>query len=756
MKTELLAPAGNMPSLIKAIQNGADSVYLGLKSFGARAFAGNFTFDELIKAIAYAHTYGVKVYVTMNTLVYQDETEEFLSNAEAALKAGADALIMQDAGMIAAVKRRFPDTEIHASTQMHNHNDAALEFVYRLGAKRAVLAREMDIAQIKSLKCPIEKEVFIHGALCICYSGQCLFSALTNGRSGNRGMCAQSCRMRYRLVDENGKEYFTNGEYLLSPKDIGLFEDIGALPDAGVGCFKIEGRMKSPEYVGLTTKIYAKLLRDYHDGKPLKPDPEDIRNLLCLFNRGYSKSHLFNVNGEALMSKDRPNHRGTMLGKVISIGQDRIRLRLSAPLNQGDGIKFEQSDDGFICNKIYLNGLLTASAKAGDIVELDAKAGTHIGDTVVKTTDSKLLKLLQNDGKRYVAISGTLTALSGKPLRLELIDDDGHKAIAEGCPVEPSRSAPISRCDLMRGIEKLGDTPYRLSSCTINADENIFIPKSALNALRREAVESLTHMRTFVPEIAAANIAPPKLRSNDDTDSVRLHILVRTPEQFDAVKDMAAGNIYTEDVRLYFQNKSACPRLMLKTDRLAEHPESFHGERLLVTDHGGLQMYARGNDIVLDHSVFALNAETLTVFLSHGVKRIALSPELDAGQTRKMIEAFDAQNHFAPPVEAVLWARHELMGMRHCMLLGALGKTACDLCGKTRFYLKDEKGNRFPILRSGSCKSRIFHSRVIKASAQDYLLMGVKHFRIELFDEDGKESRKIAERILRQIERRPV
>ena len=751
MKTELLAPAGDMQSVMQAVQNGAEAVYLGGKGFGARAFAKNFSFDEIKSAIEYAHTYGVLVYITVNTLVYEDETAAFIKHVEQVLQTGADALIMQDVGMIQAVRCRFPNTVIHASTQMHNHNDAALAFVARLGLKRAVLAREMSLNQIRELKSDIDKEVFVHGALCISYSGQCLFSALTNGRSGNRGTCAQSCRMRYKLTDESGAVYQTNGEYLLSPKDIGLLENVEALLSAGIGCFKIEGRMKSPEYVGLVTKIYAKLLRDYHAGQTLKTDLKDMTDLLKLFNRGYSKAHLFDTEGEALMSKDRPNHRGIPLGKVVFVGHGRIKLRLSAPLNQGDGIKFEQSDDGFICNKIYKNGLLTASASEGDIVELDAKAKTSVGDTVVKTSDIQLIKALQLNETRHVLITGKISARIGDSLRLVFIDADGREATALGQQVSPSRTSPAKRDDLQSSVAKLGDTPYKLESLEIHSDENIFVAKSELNALRRDAADKLTQLRIAVSPLRINDEALPPVHYEDVTDRPLLHVLVRTAAQFDAVKDMVTGDIYMDDEQLYFDNKAAFPNLRLKTDRLAEEPTLCENERLLVTDHGGLHVYPESNVVILDYTVYALNSFALSAFVSFGAKRIALSPELSMAQTRQLMAAYKEKNGQTAPVEAVLWARHELMAIRHCVLSGALGKDSCGLCKKKRFYLEDIKGNHFPIIMDKNCKSHILHSRISEASASEYLALGVRHFRVELFDEDAAQSKALAERFLRQI-----
>lgn len=750
MKTELLSPAGDMCCAVQAIKNGADAIYLGGRSFGARAFAQNFSYDQMAEAIALAHAYGARAYVTVNTLVYEHETTEFLKHTEQVLKAGADALIMQDIGMIDAVRRRFPEALIHASTQMHNHNDASLEYAKKQGAVRAVLAREMRIEQMRALGCDIEKEVFVHGALCISFSGQCLFSALTQQRSGNRGTCAQSCRMRYKLNDAQGSQ--SNG-YLLSPKDLALFEDIGALLEAGIGFFKIEGRLKSPEYVGLVTRIYAGLLRQYHAGLPLKTDSAEIEDLKKLFNRGFTKGHLFSVRGNALMSKDRPNHRGVALGRVVRADKTRIVLRLDAALCQGDGIKFEHHDDGFICNKLYKKGMLVSKADARETVELDAKAKTMSGDTAVKTSDTELLKKLQIMPDRRVPIRGRLTAKLGQPLLLALSDDDGHTAQAVGEIVVQSRTSAVTLDSLRESIAKLGDTPYVLESLDVDSDEGIFIAKSALNALRREVAAGLTALRTAIKPLHISDDAQSPVCHQYEEQASMLHVLVRTKKQFDVVCSLGSGDIYTEDEAFYMAHKMACPQLRLKTDRLAENPLPYGGERLLVTDTGGLHLYATSNDAVLDYFVSALNAQTLVVLVKSGMRRVTLSPELDATQIAQMIEAYREQNEQMPPLEAIVWGRRELMAMRHCLVCGSPEDENCTSCKKQPLWLEDIKGKQYPVLTDAQCQSRILENKPYEANVAALEAHGIRHFRVELFDEDAAQTKLLLCRILRQLDK---
>jgi putative protease len=746
-QTELLSPAGNLQSVYRAVQNGADAVYFGGKTFGARAFAANLDYDEMKQAIDYAHLYGARVYVTVNTLVYEHEVNDVLRHAETIYRLGADALIMQDIGMMSQVRRRFPDIEIHASTQTHNHNDACLYFISEAGAVRAVLAREMGIDEIRGLTCGIKKEVFIHGALCVCYSGQCLMSALTKGRSGNRGECAQCCRMRYKLVC--GGEYLRqSGEYLLSPRDLGLFEDIEQLIDAGVTSLKIEGRMKPPEYVAHVTNIYAKLMENYRNGEPMSVAGEDIKKLERLFNRGFTKGHLLSKRGEQLMGTERPNHRGVPVGRVVSVSRDRIRVKLSGRLSQGDGIKFEQSDTGFVCNRIFRDTRLIGYAEAGETVELDNKARAGAGEAVLITSDARLISgLLDAGDRRKVMISGRLTANAGEPLFLEVKDEEGHSVSVRGDIVQQSRTSPTSREDIEENISRLGGTPFEFAALRVDCGEGIFAAKSSLNALRREAVRQLAEKRTRIPERRVIEYAPDIAPRETRREAQQLHVLVRTTEQFDAVKDMPLGDIYTPDERLYFGNKDRYKNLRLRTDRLAKDTKPFSNERLLVTDHGGIYSYRENNDIALDYSVYALNSYALAYFAQYA-GRIALSAELDIAQTEAMIKGYKNLTGQEPCLEALIYARHELMAMQHCVVSG---RKDCGLCKSGAYSLEGLAGERFPIVTDGNCNNYILNCKIAEADVGRLYGLGVRHFRVELSNEDAAESRDIVLRFLQRI-----
>ena len=338
MRVELLSPVGNMKTLYQAIHNGADAVYLGGKNFGARKYSANFTNEELKEAIRYAHLFNVKVYVTVNTIIYENEVKDFLEYIFYLHKINVDALIMQDIGMIKVVKEKFPNLEVHASTQCHNYNDEGISLLKSLGVSRVVLDREMTLEEIKNLKTDIEKEVFIHGALCVSYSGCCLFSSLNGGRSGNRGECTQCCRLPYALY-ENNKRIDTEGNYLLSTKELNTLDNLKEILDTDIVSLKIEGRMKSPEYVGYVTRLYRKLIDNYYNKEEMIITDEERENLKLLFNREFTTGYLFNNSN--IMNIKTPNHLGIEIGKVIRVDKDKVHIKLTKTLNQAiNDLKF--------------------------------------------------------------------------------------------------------------------------------------------------------------------------------------------------------------------------------------------------------------------------------------------------------------------------------------------------------------------------------------------------------------------------------
>lgn len=475
---ELLCPAGNKESLIAAINSGANAVYLSGKRFGARAFAANFSNEELKEAIRIGKVYGVKIYVTMNTLVKENEIEEFLEQVEFLYSNGVDAILMQDFGMICLCLKKYPNLEIHASTQAHNSSLQGIDFLYKLGVKRVVLPREMSLDEIKLIKTPIEKEVFIHGALCVSYSGRCLMSQVLGGRSGNRGECAGCCRFKWKLYKSD--KLLKEG-YLLSMKELNLSEDILRLTPY-VDSLKIEGRMKSPTYVSFITSYYRKIL----DGE--KITDIDRENLQSLFYRGYTKGHL--LNNKDLVNTKSPNHIGLPIGKVIDVTDSKIMILLDKELAQEDGIRFLESGKGLIVNYLYdMKDRLISKGSPKQKIILDNKVGLTTLDTVFLTTNHKLVTKFSTITKK-VDIAIKVIAKINEPLEISFIKD--NIIIKEkGNIVERAKSAIVTKERIISQVKRLGNTPFNCHEIDVLLDDDIFIPMGEINVLRRTLTERL-------------------------------------------------------------------------------------------------------------------------------------------------------------------------------------------------------------------------------------------------------------------------
>lgn len=475
---ELLCPAGNKESLIAAINSGANAVYLSGKKFGARAFAANFSNEELKEAIRIGKVYGVKIYVTMNTLVKENEIEEFLEQVEFLYSNGVDAILMQDFGMICLCLKKYPNLEIHASTQAHNSSLQGIDFLYKLGVKRVVLPREMSLDEIKLIKTPIEKEVFIHGALCVSYSGRCLMSQVLGGRSGNRGECAGCCRFKWKLYKSD--KLLKEG-YLLSMKELNLSEDILRLTPY-VDSLKIEGRMKSPTYVSFITSYYRKIL----DGE--KITDIDRENLQSLFYRGYTKGHL--LNNKDLVNTKSPNHIGLPIGKVIDVTDSKITILLDKELAQEDGIRFLESGKGLIVNYLYdMKDRLISKGSPKQKIILDNKVGLTTLDTVSLTTNHKLITKFDNI-TRKVDIAIKVIAKINEPLEISFIKD--NIIVSEkGNIVERAKSAIVTKERIISQVKRLGNTPFNCHEIDVLLDDDIFIPMGEINVLRRTLTERL-------------------------------------------------------------------------------------------------------------------------------------------------------------------------------------------------------------------------------------------------------------------------
>lgn len=630
IKHELLAPAGNMECLKQAIFSGADAVYVGCKKFGARKFASNFTNDEIIEAIKLCHLYGVKIYATMNTLVKNDEVDSFLNQVEFLHKNGIDAILIQDFGMLCLVLEKYPNLEVHASTQANTSSKETAELFYKLGVKRVVFSREMSLEEINSIDVPIEKEIFVHGALCICYSGCCLMSSQIGHRSGNLGECAGSCRLPYTLK-HNGK-ILANNKYLLSTKELNTSTNFKELLESNISCFKIEGRMKSPEYVGFITRFYRNLIDNYEQTNIKKANSE----LKTIFNRGFTTGHLFNCTEEELMNTKSPNHIGLQIGKVIEVTKDKIKIKLDKPLNQQDGIRFLNSNKGLIVNYLYNKNKKLVNT-ATDICYIDNKVGLTENDIVCKTIDYNLNKSLKELPSRKIPVTITVEAHINKNLSIELIDDQNNKISLQGNIVEKARTEAITQERIKQQASKLGNTPFECQNVHLKCDEEIFISIKELNDIRRSAVEKLIKKRQNCKvKFESKNVEFKKLQT--EKMSPGIVAIVKTEEQLLTCLSNNIERIYTEVKPLY--EKYKCKQTVFyKSKRCQLELKDNVYNSSLVSDYFDFSKY---KELSGDYGLNVYNIYTAYYLHKLGIQAVTLSVELSQLEIEQFIRLYES------------------------------------------------------------------------------------------------------------------
>lgn len=493
---ELLAPAGDEAALHAAVCAGADAVYLGFASFGARAGAQNFDAEALARAVEYAHLHRVRVYVTVNTLVKQSEMEALTKVLATVAACKADAVIVQDMGVLRVARELFPALALHASTQMAIHTAAGVRFAASRGIRRAVLARECSLATVaQAARTGVEIEVFAHGALCSSVSGQCLLSSMAGGRSGNRGRCAQPCRQAVTLGH--------TGAALLSMKDLCLRDHLPALQQAGVTALKIEGRLKRPEYVAVVTESYRRALDALARGTFAPADEAEQNALLQIFHRGgFTKGHLMGAEDADLCAIARVGHGGVLIGRVLSAQGGRATVRLQAPLNDGDSLRVEAAAD---VELRYAGHSQSTQA----VLRLRPGEAVRAGDAVYKTTDAMQMAAAQALAEPTIPLWLTARICIGEPLRLTATD--GESAVqATGEIAQTPVQRALTAEDIVRQVSKLGDTPFALQAVPTVETDGAFAPVSALNALRRDAVGLLADARRNLFAAQASKPAKPQ------------------------------------------------------------------------------------------------------------------------------------------------------------------------------------------------------------------------------------------------------
>lgn len=781
---DLLSPVGDFDCLKAAVQNGANSVYFGANLFSARAFASNFDLDELKNAIQYARIRGVKTNLTLNTLIKNDEFEDAFNLAKKAYEFGIDAIIVQDLGLAKMLIKSFPDLAIHASTQMSVHNLQGVLELQELGFKRVVLSRELSIGEIEYIcrNSNVEIECFIHGALCISYSGQCLFSSMIGGRSGNRGKCAQPCRLPYKLLENNS---VIDSGYLLSTRDICGLDFIPDMINAGVTCLKIEGRMKKPEYVATVTRIYRKYIDLAESSEPYVVDDADRKILMQAFNRGsFSCGHLSNEPNKKLVFKDKSDNMGLFLGKVEKYNSNKgyITVKLNEPIEVGDTVALERESGTYNVSEVMVSNKNIKGTKVGQTVTIGRMKGNiKLGDKIFKMS-SKSQNSIANDSLRFenrkVALNCKVTVKENQPLEINITsanDLDIYKNLnitstLDVLPVE-AKNRPISKDDIIAQINKTNSTPFNFANINVNLDDNLFLPKvSSLNELRRTALENVENFAISNIQRISDGInynacnENSKNANNSNSDENKISVLLNIlNEKYDYSSLEGIDIVYIP--LKYFVNKkysNILETLSKKFELYIYLPtiiKANYRNLLSLNIENAIKSYnIKGfvlsnisNLLLLDNVLenCSLNKNdfnfianyTFNIFNNHSVKelkelgfnRFTISPELN----KETILDLTSSNTEVLASELIVYGKTPLMNMNYC-LLGKANKcypncdAKCNSCNK--YYLKDRLGLNFEIIPDNiQTVTTIYNSKTTSIESTDFVSTNV--FRIDVIDE---------------------
>ena len=607
---ELLAPAGNFECLKAAVNNGANAVYLGGKNFSARAFANNFDEEELKRAVNYAHLHDVRVFVTLNTLLTETEFDNAIKMADFYHDIHVDALLVQDLGLYYELKKRYPDLELHCSTQMHVHNIEGVRTAKRFGFKRVVLARESDLELIReACKEDIEIETFVHGAICVSYSGECLMSSSVKGRSANKGMCAQCCRLRYELYDEDGRVK-TDTDYLLSPKDMFLLNDIPKLIDAGVSSFKIEGRMKSPAYVGLVTSFYRKAIDAHLNSEHFDLTEEDLKKLKVLFNRNFTNDLLYKRN--ELFGQKTPNHLGIKIGETLYYRKGLQYIRLSDELNQFDGIRI--NDFGCNVNKLYVDGLLVNKAEKGQVCAIESD--TPLKGIVFKTQDFLLEKAILETKEKKVALSMKIRIYPDENVKVELSHNGVSYTYVSEIIAQKAQKAPLDEEKIVKQFSKLNETVYYPEALDVDSAD-AFLSVSQLNEIRRSCIEAFDEYR---------------LASFHKDD------ILPDYKAFELKDEETTGDMHQEDDVITLDENTYDISYVINAG--SQYPQT---DKAVICEFGGL---LRSYDHkIAYYTLNCCNSHTYEFLKSLGFEHVVLSSELKESQIADLIDGYERRNH---------------------------------------------------------------------------------------------------------------
>ncbi|WP_251860940.1 U32 family peptidase [Clostridium sp. Marseille-Q2269] len=754
---ELLAPAGSMESLYAAVEAGADAVYMGGSKFSARAYASNFNEQQLKEAINYCHLYGVKVYITVNTLIKETEIREALEYIGFLYSIAVDALIIQDTGIAKLIKENFIDFEIHASTQMTVHNGEGAKFLKELGFKRIVLSRELSLEEIEHISktLGIETEIFIHGALCICYSGQCLMSSILGGRSGNRGRCAQPCRLPYTLInEENGQE---KKGYLLSPKDMCNIDNMEDLINAGATSFKIEGRMKRPEYVAGVVRSYRKAIDAVINKQDFKQE-ENKKQLMQLFNReGFSKAYIYGNKGKDMMAYSFPKNTGLSLGKV---NKDKS-IKLEENLKIKDGIR--NGDRGFIVSSIIKNNKEVEKAYRGDLVKIKP-LNYKFKDELYKTSDIELLqslgKIYEDKFNRKIYLEANLDFKVGEKIKLSCIYN-GEEYSVEGKEIEKALKKPLSMEKIEENLMKSGETPFKINKIMFNSYEEGFLPVSEINNCRRILInsieEKILQKCPYCRKINAVNVDNIYRNINKIRDNKLPNYIfsVYTYEQLQAIVDNGFNNIIID---LFMSQSLSLDKIYAQYENLNIHlkapniiksefnyvekiiKDNLHKIKGIVTSNLGIiSKFNDRTDIIGDYKLNIFNSFAGD-FYNKFIKGSCLSVELNKRDIKSIVKHMQLQS------QMIIYGKIENMVSEYCPI-GSIfgGKDSCHSCNKAcergSYILKDRMDAKFRVNTDIFCRSYIYNNSDINliGNIEEIKTLGIDSFRLDFSDESYEE-----------------
>ena len=783
---ELLAPAGNWECARAAVANGANAIYFGLPRFNARLRADNFTEADLPKLMEFLHGHGVKGYCAFNTLIFTTE----LADAEKQLRllegAGVDAVIVQDLGLARMVKALTPGLHLHASTQMTITSPEGLRFAQRLGLDLAVLARELSLRELERFQKsgdPLPLEVFVHGALCVAYSGQCLTSESLGKRSANRGECAQACRMPYEIIVDGVKQNLQDKRYLLSPQDLAAIEEIPRLIELGIRSFKIEGRLKSPEYVAAVTGAYrramdAALGNSKSEVREPKSSEKDRYALEMTFSRGLYSGWMHGVNHQELVGARFGKKRGPLLGKVHEVYHDAVELdQFRVPLKPGDGVAFENPSDTDHEQGGYVFGVQghVLEFQHGKINFSAIRPGTRVYKTSDPALERELRATFQGDipVRKQRPLHLQVTGETGAPLRLAVLNVRGEPEleVLSVMPLQTAQKRPLTRETLEQQLSKLGGTPFELATLEMRLNGEVILPVSELNRMRREMVEllekapakpspkatpAIASLTAMLEPIAKGRAESPKAAEPE------LLVLCRSTEQVEAALEAKVTRVYLdfEDIRRYADAvKSARSHpgkteIFLATPRIQKSGEEgffkliarAEPDGVLIRNLGAIEFFSdSGLRMMGDFSLNVANPLTAEFLIQSGLERLTVTYDLNIEQALAMLRA-------APPpwFEVTLHQHMPMFHMEHCAFAAFLseGKSFLDCgrpCDRHKVKLRDRVGMEHPLKADVGCRNTLFNA-VAQTGAKYYDEMrraGLAHFRVELLEESAEETARV-------------